>query len=308
MRQTTIKIALVHITLAACLGLGSTAQANKLDLALARFVTCDQNGSCTPDLVGYERFLAEYAFGVAPKVLAPAETLGYSGFYLGLEGTLTPRNGPSDIWKKGTVPEGEHPDVMFNPAVHVRKGLPWSFEMGGTINYLAQSELVGLGGEIKWSLFEGYRESWRGALPDIAARGSVVRILGESDVDMTLVSVDGSMSYAFGIGGMITLTPYVGFQYIWTIVRIEPLMYREETDPPIYHVPSDDEWNTNTLSGPNLGRAKLFGGFRFGYEMLAITLELGWGIKKDWDTEAENPEPTKVGNQIQIAGGVGMDF
>ena len=89
-------------------------------------------------------------------------------------------------------------------------------------------------------------------------------------------------------------------------MRIEPLVYRDAQDN--YHVPSGETWNTNTLSGPNLGRPKAFFGFRLGWEMLAVTFELGWGIKTDWDTEAINPERIEIGHQVQVSGGVGMDF
>ncbi|MCP4676757.1 MAG: hypothetical protein GY854_14835 [Deltaproteobacteria bacterium] len=313
MRQKTIKLAVALTVAMVCLTLVQEVRANKLDLSLARFVDCNVDGTiCNPDVVEYEKFLAEYAFGLSPRILVPAETLGYSGFYLGLEGSLTPRpdtKGSAARWKKGTVPATEHPDVMFVPAVRVRKGLPWSFEIGGTLNYLAQSELVGLGGDIKWSLFEGYRRSWRGALPDIAARGSITRIIGEADVDMTIVALDASMSYAFGIGGMVTLTPWLGFQYIWTIVRVEPLIYRDDSySTPTFHPPTGDEYKVDTLSGPNLGRAKLFAGFRFGYEMLTFSFELGWGIKSDWKAETEAKEKVAIGHQIQVSGGVGIDF
>lgn len=308
MRQFAMRLVLSISLGLGISGFGQAANAGKLDLSLARFVVCQNNGAqCEPDISEYEIFMAEYAFGLAPKNLAPAETLGYSGFYIGFEGTLTPRPGGSAArWKKGTAPESEYPDVMFVPAIHIRKGLPWSFELGGTISYLAQSELVALGGEVKWSLFEGYRSSWRGFLPDIAVRGSVVRVLGESDVDMTIVGVDGSLSYAFAIGGMITLTPYAGFQYLWTIVRIEPLVYRDDTNnPPTFHT----DWNTTGLSGPNLGRAKVFGGLRFGFEVLAVTAEMGWGIKTNWETDvATGAENVEVSNQFQFSAGVGMDF
>jgi hypothetical protein len=319
MRQATMKIFLVLVTLLAGLGSGTTANANKLDLALAGFIECnttgDQIGQCVPLVSQYEQFMAEYAFGIAPKILAPAETLGYSGFYMALEGTLTPRprgDASANRWKRGTATT-EWPDVMFNPGIHIRKGLPWSFEIGSTINYLAQSELVGLGGEIKWSLFEGYRKKLKGGLPDIAARGSVMRVLGESDVDMTIIGVDGSLSYAFGIGGMVSLTPYAGFQYLWTIIRVEPLIYRDDensnpADPNRFKPETNGLWNANGLSGPNLERMRLFGGFRFGYELLSITLEIDWGLPQEW--EASDPEKTKtsVGHQIQLSSGIGLDF
>jgi len=209
------------------------------------------------------------------------------------------------------------------PGIHVRKGLPWSFELGGTLNYLIQSDLFGLGGEVKWSIFEGYRHGFRGALPDVAARGSVVRVIGETDVDLTIVGVDGSISYAFGIGGMVTLTPYAGFQYLWSFVRIEPLVYRDDATGEFHQPESDTQggnvrWDMTGLTGPDLGRMKLFGGFRFGYEMLAITVELGWGLSGKWNTDAvDTPQSiarvgaqskAEVGNQIQVSAGAGMDF
>ncbi len=306
--------------------------AGKMDLSIARFITCDGTGQqCVADIASYERFMAEYAFGVSPKILAPAETLGYSGFYLGLEGSLTPipdaGTKQGGYWDKGTSPVGEWPSVMFVPALHIRKGLPWSFEIGSSLNYLAQSELVGLGGEVKWSLFEGYKKGFRGAMPDIAARGSVVRILGEPDVDMTIIGIDGSISYNFGLGGMLSLTPYVGFQYLWTLIRTEPLVYREElpNDEAEYHPPDGQLWDTTGLPGPNLERMKLFLGFVLKYELLVITLEVDWGLAQEWNTAVyddpqyyggvysdRGPNPaqlrTEVGHQIQINGGVGMQF
>ena len=307
------------------------ASANKLDLAIGRFINCTDNGYCYANIKEYEEFLAEYFFALSPKILAPADTLGYSGFYMGLEATLMPVPGgghydPASLenttaWFKGTGPINSAPDAMFVPSLHVRKGLPWSFEIGGTINYLAQSEIVGVGGEVKWSLFEGYLHKFRGALPNLAARGSVVRIIGTTDLDVTIVGVDGSISRPFAIGGQLTLTPYGGFQYIWTCIRTEPITYRDDNDN---FRPMDGRfWDTTMLSGPNLGRMKVFLGVRLKYELLAIVVEGAWGIEDDWATAIAKPGPnatqgevdaytaqmnTSVPHQFQINTGIGLDF
>ncbi|MFO8071249.1 MAG: hypothetical protein R6V85_05170 [Polyangia bacterium] len=331
-RLTTSLLLALGIGLAGITAAG-TAAAHKLDLSLGRFVQCKTPLHCEPQIAMYERFLAEYAFGLSPKLMAPASTLGYSGFYLGVEGTLTPIPGGGttndDRWFLGTTPYDESPGVMFVPAIHVRKGLPWSFELGGQINYLAQSEAVALGGDIKWSLFEGYRKGFRGAMPDVAARGSVVRLLGEGDIDMTIVGVDGSISYPFGIGGMISLTPYGGFQYLWTFARIEPLVYRDETpddsgheacsgndpDPTEcwatefdpdgsqndeFHSTYGPYYDISGLSGPNLERMRLFLGLQLKYEFFSIILEGGWGLATKWDTAIQ--EPTADSPQYYIDG------
>jgi hypothetical protein len=336
------------------LGLAMTAAApafaNKLDLSLARFVECSSPSHCEPQIAMYEQFLAEYAFGLAPKTIGPASTLGYSGFYLGLEGSLTPL--PDDVpggrWYRGTAPLNESPGMMFVPSVRVRKGLPWSIELGSSVNYLAQSELVTLGGEVKWSIFEGYRHGFRGVLPDVAARGSVVRVLGQGEIDMTIIGVDGAISYPFGIGGMISLTPFAGFQYLWTIIRIEPLIYRDDvghddcgpgaTGEECWATPVDPdgsqlgEYHTNEggfydmsgLSGPNLERMRLFLGFQLKYEVLSLMFEAAWGLARKWDTAVDKRDAfypadqgvyrddsqleAEVGHQFQFTGGVGLDF
>jgi hypothetical protein len=307
--------------------------ANKLDLAVGRFISCTNHGYCympNGGMADYERFLAEYFFALSPKLLAPADTLGYSGFYMGLESTAIgiPSWGKRPVtehpWYFGTGPANDKPDAMFVPSIHVRKGLPWSFELGGSINYLAQSEVVGIGGEVKWSLFEGYIHKFRGALPNLAARGSVVRIIGNSDLDVTIVGVDGSISKPFAIGGQVVLTPYGGFQYIWTCIRTEPITWRDDsTSPPTFRPMDAQYWDTTMLSGPNLGRMKLFLGLKFKYELLTITLEGGWGLKDKWNTAIVKPGANapegmvtayneqriaKVGNQFQFNSGVGLDF
>jgi len=324
--------------LAAGLGLAlilaaAPASANKLDLALARFIECHTPAACEANLAEYERFMAEYAFGIGPRTASPASTLGYSGFYLGLEGTITPVPGEADNrWGIGTAPAGEAPTVMFYPGVHVRKGLPWSFEIGASLNYLAQSETIGLGADIKWSLFEGYRHGFRGVLPDVAARGSVVRVGGQGDIDMTIVGVDGSISYSFGVGGMISLTPFVGFQYLWTLIRVEPLVYRDEepgghpdwpSEENEFHPQEGGLYDMSGLSGPNLERMRLFLGLQLKYELLSIILEGGWGLSHSWNTATTPPDggiyapgiafdteqyKTEVDHQFQFTGGVGMDF
>ncbi|HUT76356.1 MAG TPA: hypothetical protein VM285_01640 [Polyangia bacterium] len=309
-----------------CLALGfglaltvvaAPAVANKLDLSLARFVECRSPSHCEPQIALYEQFLAEWAFALAPKTMGPASTLGYSGFYLGLEGTLTPvpEDGNSDDrrWYTGTTPINESPGLMFVPSVRIRKGLPWSMELGGSINYLAQSEAVALGGEVKWSIFEGYRHGFRGVLPDVAARGTVSRVLGQGEIDMTIIGVDGAISYPFGIGGMISLTPFAGFQYLWTIIRVEPMTYRDENgvdndncgadgddncwatqvDPDgsqegEFHTNEGGFYDISGLSGPNLERMRLFLGFQLKYEMLSFMFEAAWGLAKKWDTAVDD--------------------
>ena len=312
MRQTPTTTTLGIVLVVSAMTAALSASAGKLDLTLARFANCDAAGVCNPLYADYETFMAEYAFGLAPKKMAPAETLGFSGFYMGFEAPITLRplgNAAENRWEIGT-PTDEVQAFMFTPTIHIRKGLPFSFEVGSTVSYLAQSEILVLGGEVKWALFEGYRTGWRAFLPDVAARGTINRIIGSSDVDMSVVGVDASISYAFGVGGMITLTPFAGYQYTWTIINLEPMLYKDGSG---YHTETtnatgDKTWNVSDLGNPLLMRSNAFFGLRVGYALLAYTFELDWGMPNSWTTDGGGGKPAKVGHQIAITNGIGVDF
>ncbi len=327
MRRMPTKLVFAILTAVIGMGFATNVQAGKQDVSMGGFISCTSTGVCYPEVADYETFLAEYSFGLAPNLLSPADTLGYLGFYVGLEGTLTPRvPGNGALWNKATSADG-YSDLMFTPKIHLRKGLPWSFEIGGTFSYLVQSEVVVIGAEITWSLFEGFHHEWRGGLPDIAVRGTVSQVIGMADMNMTLVGVDGSISYTLGLGGLVTLTPYTGYQYIWTIARPESVLAKDDNGV-IQEEDGLGNWNTTGLSEPNLGRHKLFAGLRFGWDILAVTAEVGWGLRSSWDTDVDdnaydyaiandpNVDATivdensraSVGHQLQYSLGVGVDF
>jgi hypothetical protein len=148
-----------------------------------------------------------------------------------------------------------------------------------------------------------------------------------TDMDMTLIGVDGSISYTLGLGGTVTLTPYTGYQFIWTIARVEPILAKDDNGV-IHEEDGQGNWNANGLSDPNLGRHKLFLGFRFGWEILVVTAEVGWGLKSTWDTDVDanaynyaiqndpnvdnsivdDNSRASVPHQLQYSLGIGVDF
>ncbi|MBN2343819.1 MAG: hypothetical protein JXX29_22145 [Deltaproteobacteria bacterium] len=334
MRRMTAKYFFFVAVVAELTFFAGNGSANKLDLTVGRFIECTPDGvDCIAHNGAYEQFMAEYAFGVSPKLLASSSTLGYSGFYLGIESSIagvpsdgtsrfnaTARNYEDARWRVGTADGAAgSPPAMFFPTVHVRKGLPWSMELGSSISYLAQSELVALGGEVKWSLFEGYRKGFLGVMPDLAVRGTVNRIIGETDVDMTLVGADAAISYPIGIGGMISIEPYAGYQFMWTIIRTEPIaLYDSSTDPPTLVQSTANHFDASeaNMTGPNLTRNNVFGGIVFRYELLTVTMDWTVGLPGSWTTKqymvpgdaAMQNVDVKVGTQLKYSFGVGLQF
>jgi hypothetical protein len=174
----------------------------------------------------YDGLALDLAQALVPSALHPAETLGWSGFFISLEATLTTIDAEAGHWRCGienTGPGGNGGNgvcdswdvadgVLFVPTVHVRKGLPYSFEFGFQIKYVANSEMVGVGGELRWSPFEGYRNGWAGAIPDIGFRFAGMYLMGSSELVLGILGGGVSISHPFTVSGEMTITPYGGYE------------------------------------------------------------------------------------------------
>jgi len=182
------------------------AGAARYDLNLGRFFNAQCTGTCPQD--NFENLMTDLGLATGPVFLAPAETLGLNGFSFALEGTVVPIPGDKDYWDVPT--EGTPQNVLFIPHIHVLKGLPFSFEVGANLSYLPESELFNVGAEVKWAINEGFYY-----IPDLAVRVSINHMVGSKDFELTTGGWDVSVSHAFGIGGMLSLTPYAGYNMLF---------------------------------------------------------------------------------------------
>ncbi len=107
-----------------------------------------------PDQVAFSDVAREYGMAFAPRLLAPAETLGVNGFNFGFQLGLTNINEKEDYWKR-TAEDGDPPAVLTTLHLDVKKGLPYSVEIGALMTWLADSELFAFGGTVKWAPNEG---------------------------------------------------------------------------------------------------------------------------------------------------------
>jgi len=169
------------------------------------------------------RFLAnELTMALAPRPLAPAETLGMDGFDVSLASTVTPISSQSRYWRgqagtpvfEGVALGGGMPQVFWTPTAHIRKGLPMSMEIGITGSYLAWSEMFMLGVEYKICWQEAF---WRWA-PALATRLAFSRLFGTSELSVIAGEADVLASLPIGLGGMIQITPYLGYGQLFAHV------------------------------------------------------------------------------------------
>ncbi len=214
------RLAFVVVLLSACV-FARPSLANRYDLHLGNFIndTCSATNTCYPNQ-RFRGLMRELGMATAPVFLSPAETLGLNGFSFAFEGSVVPINNDADYWSPDywnpdlrigqPVSEGKPGSVLFIPHLHVRKGLPFSFEVGAQLSMVPESELFIVGAEVKWAMNEGFY-----LIPDLAIRFAVNHIVGSKDFELTTGGWDVSVSKAFGVGGMLSLTPYAGYNMLF---------------------------------------------------------------------------------------------
>ncbi|MFB6265091.1 MAG: hypothetical protein ABEL76_15940 [Bradymonadaceae bacterium] len=176
----------------------------------------------------FRRLVHDFGQVMASPMLSPAETLGQAGFAVNVVPQLTFIPSDEKHWKRAVsqnrrVPassdkpvekmQGGGPaPVMFKPNIMVRKGLPFSLEIAGTMSHIAGSDMFTVGSQFKWALNEGFE-----LFPAVAVRGTVDTLVGSKDLEMVTAGWDVSVSKAFALGGVLSLTPYAGYQQLHAI-------------------------------------------------------------------------------------------
>jgi len=230
---------------------------------------------------------------IAPRALSPADTLGYSGFQLAFETSFTQISNKQDFWQKGV----QNVSGSFLPTLSVmaRKGI-WlplpGFEIGAGASKVLDSNLYAVQGYAKLALHEGFHD-W--AIPSLAVRGAVSHLLGSSQVDLTVISVDATVSKSFGIAGTVSLDPYVGAGTLLGIVKGQVIDTTPGTDAFADGAGSVDVNANTTFPDPDtIVRWRLYAGFRLVYAFLALTGEFVYTFCNSTASDCNKMDPLKI--------------
>ncbi len=256
--------------------------------------------SVRPDAVGqsdYRSLMSELGVAVAPRLMTPADTLGYAGFQFSAELGVTKINSSKSYWNGVEAVSPLNPTAarpggyLTTVGGFVRKGM-WlplpAFEFGAGALSVLGSRMYVLQGYAKFALQEGFH-GW--ALPSFAVRGAASQLLGTSQVDMTVFSVDVLASKAFSIGGTARIEPYLGWSMLFIDARSRVIDATPGCDATAVHAaapntapnvgcnPADGgtwkDLNAN-FSFPDqdiITRQRWFGGFKLKLAVLFITAE-----------------------------------
>lgn len=228
--------ALLCAALAAMAPATSRAFDNDFDLSkLGNPETIIVNGEALPgDPLAQERFarfVGDLALAIAPLPAGLHSSLGEAGFELSLSGDValrTPRQTladgqASDVWPTESPAGG----ALFLPTLHLRKGLPFSFEIGTDFTYVMTSQMVVSSVSVKWAFLEGF-QWW----PDLAVRGFGTVLLGSGPLNLVVGGWDLGASYRFPILGGAEGGVYAGFQQIGVNATTTNIDFSPATENP----------------------------------------------------------------------------
>ncbi len=222
----------------------ATSFADSMDPALGRLVldnNCRTGGPtgagdyynpasgfrrCRPTDQAFAKLAAELGGAIAPLASHPARTSGFGGYRVSLNGSFTFIDPNAHYWKFGTqgakdttsgldsIVNRTPDDVVQVYSIGLAKGFPFGFELGANFGYIGNTNMVVVGGDVRLALFEGFRKSIPGFLPDVGVGGGVRTLTGTSEMKLTVASFDAQLSKPIHIAGTVILHPHVGYQWL----------------------------------------------------------------------------------------------
>lgn len=270
-----------QIAIAIVAAMAMPAAADPNDLVLSRLGTriTDPNGILT-GVVGqnleFRELSSQLGVVLAPHLLTPADTVGFSGFQMSVDYAATTIDSGAEYWRAARTSGTS--SMMNTVGFFVRKGM-WfpvpSFEVGAGAVHLIDSHTWASQLYAKVALHEGYHDL---PLPSLAVRGAVSRMMNQRELDLTVASLDAMISKHIGVGGTWRFDPYVGWNVLFIIPRSEVIDPTPNIDSLQPGNNSDSLLNFTFKDQDNITRQRFFAGAKMQYYIFQLTLELQYAL------------------------------
>ena len=267
--------AVIAMAVLACAG---QARADSNDLVMSRLgthITDAMGTSVVGDNLAFRALASQLGTVLAPQLLTPADTLGFSGFQMTVDYATTTIDQHADYWR---ALRGPAPSSLQTVGFFARKGL-WfplpSFELGAGAVHLVDSHIWTGQLYAKMALHEGYHDL---PLPSLSVRGAVSRMMNQRELDLTAASVDIEVSKHFGIGGTWRFDPFAGWDLLMIIPRSEVIDGTPNVDPLTPGNEGDTMNNFIFRDQDNIYRNRFFVGAKLQYYVFQITLEAQFAL------------------------------
>jgi hypothetical protein len=315
----------------AALAAPRTAHADANDLVLARLSEQVMNGQEMISIgqnLEFRSLASELGVALAPRLLTPADTIGFGGFQLTTDLAFTNISAGERFWRAragADDPEGGTANgggMLSTVGVFARKGI-WlplpSFELAVGGVHLRDSGMWSAQGYAKFALHEGYHGL---PIPSVAVRGGASRLFGSTDLDLTVASLDVSVSKQLGIGGTWTLSPYAGWNTLFILPTSEVLDPTPNIDALDPANMDDSKLDFVMRDQAAIIRHRFFLGATFQYDIVQFTLEgqfalaggsvddrAGTSTPCEFDSSTDRCDATdQAGAQRTITLSAGLDF
>jgi len=296
LRPLAIGIALVSITIAGSASAGRNdlklvnlcpqAASAALGVQECSWVKRDATGLVTGvniDSEGRSNFrslMSELGAVMAPRIPMPADTIGFAGFSISGELGLTQISNNKSYWNGVNAVSPQSPDTarpdstLSTMGVFLRKGI-WfpapSFELGGGVVNLLNSQMLSWQGYAKFALHEGFHDL---PFPSLAVRAAVAYLTGTDQVNLQTTSLDVLISKAFGVLKTVRIEPFGG----WSLLMIKASGKTIDFTPlcDSYHPVGDSCTGNDRLANapfPSqdiITRYRVFGGAKLKFGLLAV--------------------------------------
>lgn len=254
----------------------------------------------------YRIVMRQLAAAISSVNLAPPETLGHAAFAVSADFSVIDFGLPAQVGgQEVRFPmEGDFRGPLLMPSVHIRKGLPWSFELGARVGWIEKSRMPVGTLELKFAINEGFT-----FLPDIGIRGHISKLFNSRDFDLTVGGFDLGLGKQFAIGGMITVTPYAG----WNLAFVGSSSSNIDFNPTRSLADAEagtvfrDVYTFTRLVATENTHNRFYGGGRFISGALMISAELSYTVIGTFNY-APTGETIEVPGVFAFNSSIGLDF
>jgi len=352
-RQRTLSLAAFGIALAT-IAAARPAFAGRNDLKLVNlcpqvsaaalgvqecgWVKRDANGMIQrvePDSQGLSDFrslMSELGVVMAPRIHMPADTLGFAGFQIDGQLSFTQISNSRGFWNgvstvSPQAPNSSRPDaVLTTLGVFARKGI-WlplpSFEVGGGVVNLLNSQMLAWQAYAKLGLHEGYHDL---PIPSLAVRAAIAYLTGTDQVNLSTTSFDVLLSKGFGFLKTTRLEPFGGWSLIVIKASGKPVDFTPLCDAHAlaqtasgqpenaYCAPAQRD-TTNDLKAnyafpakDAITRYRVFGGAKLKFGILAIIAQYELYLAGNSRDLSVTPAVDQSDRQSVLSLGAGLSF
>jgi hypothetical protein len=283
-------------------------------------------------LSDFRSLMSELGVVMAPRIAMPADTLGFAGFQINGEVAFTQINSDRSYWNgvdavSPQAPNASHPDsILTTVGIFARKGI-WfpvpSFEVGGGVVNLLDSQMLAWQAYAKLALHEGYHDM---PFPSLAVRAAIAYLTGTDQANLTTNSFDIFISKGFGLLKTTRLEPFGGWGLILIKASGKPVDFTPLCDaqavakaapgqtPSAYCAPAQSG-TTNDLKAnyafptqDNITRYRVFGGAKLKFGVLAIIAQYELYLAGNSRDDSVTPAVDQSSRQSALSMSAGLDF